>query len=61
MKIILKNEAPLFSREEKYVDRLKKMDVVFEKVKNQVSSIKTPLKLGANNDQNSYLNCQSPI
>lgn len=41
MKILIKNEEPLFTREEEYKKCLEKMEEVFENVKNQISTLNT--------------------
>jgi hypothetical protein len=61
MKILIKNEDPLLTRDEEYRKCLEKMETVFENVKNQISTLNKTNGIELNGVQNAHLHCQSPI
>jgi hypothetical protein len=61
MKIVIKNEKPSLAQNEHFEDMLKKMELVFQDVKKQVSSIQDNIDIDLDNVKKTFSNCQSPI
>jgi hypothetical protein len=61
MKIVIKNETPSLAQNEHFEDMLKKMELVFQDVKKQVSSIQDNIDIDLDNVKKTFSNCQSPI